>query len=105
MSIADRNRKLKKILSLAYGSGKVRVHGSRGTAYGWVSVKIDYTPISVEDRRKETTRVWKLINDNEISIGTYGYDDPGSDYGYGRTIHIDFNDVVEQRKLEDVYGA
>lgn len=31
-----------------------------------------------------------------IEIGTYGYDDPGSDYGYGKTINIDFADCREK---------
>ena len=44
MEIAERNRLIKKVLSKSFGAGKVHVRGSRGTAYGWVTVNIDYTP-------------------------------------------------------------
>ena len=26
----------------------------------------------------------------KVEIGTYGYDDPGSDYGFGSKMHLDF---------------
>jgi hypothetical protein len=89
---ADRNRKLKKVLSAHFGAGKVRVRGSRGTAYGWVTVNFDIVPDNIEHRRELESKVWELIRKNDIGIGTYGYDDPGSDYGYGSTIHINFAD-------------
>lgn len=89
---AERNRKLKKALSAHFGAGKVRVKGSRGTAYGWVTVTIDVVPEHLMHRRELEAEVWELINANDIKIGTYGYDDPGSDYGYGSTIHINFAD-------------
>lgn len=93
MTTAERNRKLKKVCEQHFGRGKVRVRGSRGTAYGWVTLDIDVTPTSYAERHDLTTKVWELIRKNEIQIGTYGYDDPGSDYGYGRTIHINFNPI------------
>lgn len=89
--IATRNRQIKKVLSQAFGQGKVTVRGSRGTGYGWVTVKIDYEPRSRDEQRELTAKVWELFAAAKIEIGTYGYDDPGSDYGYGRTIHINFN--------------
>ena len=89
---ADRNRKLKKALVAHFGNGKVSVRGSRGTAYGWVTVTIDIVPDDSEHQRAMQAKVWELIRANDISIGTYGYDDPGSDYGHGSCIHINFAD-------------
>ena len=94
MTITERNRLIKKILSHAFGQGKVRVRGSRGTAYGWVTLDIDYTPHDQERRREVTALIWKLFEKAKIEIGTYGYDDPGSDYGYGKEIHINFNECI-----------
>ena len=91
MNTATRNRLIKKVLTEAFGKGKVRVRGSRGTAYGWVTVDIDYAPRTHEEARELTAKVWQLFDAAKIEIGTYGYDDPGSDYGFGRTIHINFN--------------
>jgi hypothetical protein len=89
---AERNRKLKKSLVAHFGAGKVRVRGSRGTASGWVTVDIDIVPTNSEHQRELTDKVWELIGAAGVEIGTYGYDDPGSDYGYGREIHINFAD-------------
>ena len=30
------------------------------------------------------------------AVGTYGYDDPGSDYGFGKTINVSFEDCREK---------
>ena len=94
MDIAERNRLIKKILSKAFGQGNVTVRGSRGTAYGWVSVKINYTPHDRETSRELKAKIWQLFDAAKIDIGTYGYDDPGSDYGYGKKIHLDFAGLV-----------
>lgn len=91
---ARRNRAIKRTLEAAFGkSGMVRVRGARGTAYGWVDVHIDITPLDNEAARELTAKVWELLDKADLSkqIGTYGYDDPGSDYGFGREIHISFN--------------
>jgi hypothetical protein len=89
MNIAERNRLIKKILTKSFGTG-VTVRGSRGTAYGWVTVKIPYAPRDREHRRQIEALIWKLFDRDGIKIGTYGYDDPSSDYGYGKKIHFDF---------------
>ena len=86
MTAAARNRQIKKTLEQAFGRGKVRVRGSRGTAYGWVSVHITYSPRNIREQQELRTQVMALLNTAKIEIGTYGYDDPGSDYGYGKTI-------------------
>jgi hypothetical protein len=93
METAERNRKIKKVLSESFGAGNVTVRGSRGTAYGWVTVRINYTPRDSEHRREIEAMIWKLFDASGIKIDTYGYDDPGSDYGYGRKIHFEFNRI------------
>lgn len=101
MSMAERNRALKKALEQAFGRGKVRVRGSRGTAYGWVTVKIAYSPRNQRESQELRSKVNQLIAAAKIEIGTYGYDDPGSDYGFGKTININFEDC---REKADSYG-
>ena len=81
------------MLEKHYGKGRVWVRGSRGTAYGWVHVYIDLNEADYEQgkyRSDESRKVQQLIRDANIEIGTYGYDDPGSDYGYGSKINIRF---------------
>lgn len=96
---AERNRKIKQVLSLEFGAGKVSARGSRGTAHGWVTVDIDYAPADREELETKKARVWELFKENNIVIGTYGYDSPGSDYGHGSTIHINF------AQCRDVFNA
>lgn len=90
MEIAERNRAIKNLLVKSFGRGNVTVRGSRGTAYGWVSVSINYAPRTPEHRRQIEALIWKMFERDGIKIDTYGYDDPGSDYGYGKKIHLDF---------------
>lgn len=98
---AERNRKIKQVLSQAFGAGKVTVRGSRGTATGWVSISIAYAPKNAEESRELTAKVWELFRAAKINIGTYGYDDPGSDYGHGAKMHLYFlqcRDVFNERE-------
>jgi hypothetical protein len=62
---AQRNRRIKKILSTHFGKGKVRV---RDLGADWV-VKIDTAPTSVERRRKLESKVWELIDRSNIGLG------------------------------------
>lgn len=48
MSMAIRNRAIKKTLEAAFGRGKITVRGSRGTGYGYVHAHVDWTPLDVE---------------------------------------------------------
>jgi hypothetical protein len=96
MSCAERNRAIKKILETAFGRGKVTVKGSRGTAYGWVTVHIAHAPRNRQELQELTAKVWQLFRADKIEIDTYGYDDPGSDYGFGSKIHLGFDPCVEQ---------
>ena len=92
MQIAERNRLIKKVLTREFGAGKVTVRGSRGTAYGWVRVKIDVRPNDHEHRETLKSRVWELFDQHNIKIGSYGTPgDMGCDYGWGREIHLDFD--------------
>lgn len=90
MDTAERNRKIKQVLTQAFGAGKVTVRGHRGTAWGWVTVNIAYAPRDIEEQRELTAKVWALFKAANITIGTYGYDDPGSDYGFGSKMHLNF---------------
>lgn len=87
---AERNREIKKLLTKAFAPNKVTVNGSRGTAAGWVSIKINYRPRDLDEERELKAKVWALLDAAKIEIGTYGYDDPGSDYGFGSKMHLDF---------------
>lgn len=101
MDTATRNREIKKVLEQAFGKGKVRTRGSRGTAYGWVTVDIAHAPRNVREAQDLRAKVMQLLKAAKIEIGTYGYDDPGSDYGHGSTIHINFEPL---REKADSYG-
>jgi hypothetical protein len=90
ITTAQRNRIIKTTLEKEYGKGKVWVRGSRGTAYGWVDVFVDIEISSVQ-WASERQKIRKLLDDAKVEIGTYGYDDPGSDYGYGSKINYTFN--------------
>jgi hypothetical protein len=85
MSTAERNRLIKKGLQAVYGRDNVTVKGGRGTAYGWVHVKIS-APVAGEYYSDKKAAVMKIVNATGAKIGTYGYDDPGSDYGFGSEI-------------------
>ena len=101
MSTAERNRQIKQLLKKAFEGKKISVKGSRGTAHGWVRVRIGYSPRNTAECRDLESKVKQLISAAGIEIGTYGYDDPGSDYGYGQTININFDEL---REKADFYG-
>lgn len=91
MYAAERNRKLKSVLSSAFRNHKVSVRGHRGTAYGWVTVSVQAAPIHLQHRRRMEAKVWRIIGKHDIKIGSYGTPgDMGCDYGWGREIHINF---------------
>lgn len=107
MSYAERNRSIKQTLEQAFGRGKVRVRGDRGTAYGWVNIRIDWTPLDVDQARDMKGLVWQLLEAAGLSkqIGTYGYNDPGSDYGFGSKASIDFNTTKYFRTMRHPDGS
>jgi hypothetical protein len=99
MTTAQRNRAIKTLLEKHYGKGKVWVRGSRGTAYGWVSVYIDLD--GKEDTADQRRKANELISTAGIEIGTYGYNDPGSDYGFGSKINFSFYKPYDVREKEE----
>jgi hypothetical protein len=96
MAYAERNRAIKKLLESAFGRGKIRVKGHRGTASSWVSVYIGHAPRNQRETQELLALVKSLIAKAKIEIDTYGYDDPGSDYGYGSTISVNFEACLEK---------
>jgi hypothetical protein len=88
-TIVARNRAIKKTLELAFGRGKVRVRGSRGTGYGWVSVKIDYTPLDSDVRSTLENQCKQLLRAAKIDLG-HSYTDDTCQYETDKC-HISFN--------------
>lgn len=99
MTTAERNRLLKSLLTKAFAPHTVTVKGSRGTAYGWLTIKIAYAPRDRDERDALNAKIWEIIRAAKIEIGSYGYDDPGSDYGHGRCIHINFEALQYERRF------
>lgn len=73
--IAERNRQIKKTLERAFGRGKIRVRGSRGTGYGYVSVQIDYTPVDVDVCQELQQKCKQLLRAAKIDLGRAYTDD------------------------------
>jgi hypothetical protein len=96
---AERNRKIKAVLTEAFGKGKVSVRGHKGTAAGWVTVDIAFAPKNREELETLRAKVWELFAAANVTIGTFGYDGPGSDYGHGSTMHLNF------LQCRDVFNA
>ena len=84
---AARNRQIKTVLESVFGKGKVRVRGSRGTAYGWATVRIAHAPRDPDQRRDLERECYRLFAAHKIHIGHY---DSG-DYGSGDKLHLDFD--------------
>lgn len=100
MTTAERNRSIKALISKAFAGYKVSVTGSRGTGHGWVRLSIGYSPRNSSEQRELKAHIMQLLAAAKIEIGTYGYDDPGSDYGYGKKISINF-DSLRDDPIED----
>jgi hypothetical protein len=84
--VAQRNAAIKRLLETRYGKGKVSVTGDRGTAYGWVNVKIDaHWPAG---RHPEvTSEITQFILNAGIKLYSYS----SGDYGEGYKISIAFS--------------
>lgn len=94
---AERNRQIKKLLEAAFGKGKVRVKGHRGTASSWATVSIDYSPRTWEENQELTAKVWQIIRAGKIDVPTYGTPgDMGCDYGWGNCMHVNFNECLDR---------
>jgi len=90
LRVATRNRLIKKVLSSEFGRDNVSVRGSRGSAYGWVDIKIKAKKPhgwecdwrcslcrEVSDKIKE--RAWQILKETGLDRELYTYYD---DMGY-----------------------
>jgi len=103
MDIAERNRAIKRTLEAAFGRGKVRVRGSRGTAYGWVSVSIDWTPLDQDHAREMSGKCSALLHAAKINLGT-AYTDDDCRYTMDKC-HIGFNPARYYRTSRNSDGS
>ena len=85
METNERNKRIKKELSKVFGKENVSVRGDRGTAYGWVNIKIkSNSPPDVnsddyyEKSREIENKVWEVLRNTNLDkeLGRY-YDDMG----------------------------
>lgn len=93
LDTAMRNRLIKKALTKEFGYGNVRVRGDRGTAYGWVLIRIKakkphdghdeerrcMCPSCRDAYSKIQKRIWEILRMTglEEKLGTY-YGDMGT---------------------------
>lgn len=75
MDIASRNRAIKKTLEAAFGRGKITVRGSRGTGYGYVHVRIDWTPLDHDQAQRMQAECKSLLRAAKIDLGRAYTDD------------------------------
>lgn len=75
MSQAVRNRAIKSTLESVFGRGKVTVRGSRGTAYGYVNVCIDWTPLDIDQSQRMQGELKALLIAAGIDLGRTYRDD------------------------------
>ena len=76
-AVAVRNRAIKTLLEDEYGKGNVKVTGDRGTAYGWVNVRINAPGPKGEAEKNGIER--KILKAG-IKLGHYDSGDYGSGY-------------------------
>lgn len=116
MRVAERNRRIKKELAKVFGYKNVKVKGGRGTAYGWVDVRIlakkpencrcikgdwrlcDECRAKV-DRIKQ--KVWEVLEKTGLidEIGIW-YDD--MNYKHKKiTVDVELREDVEEREVEE----
>ncbi len=111
LSVAERNRLIKRALARVFGRENVRVRGSRGTAYGWVKITVrrpkphegecDWTCERCERVRRETeNRVWDILSRTRLINYLYTY---YTDMGEPRkecTVVVDLRGTDRFRALE-----
>jgi len=87
--VAVRNRLIKKALAAEFGYENVSVRGRRGTAYGWVEIKVRakkphdgecdwYCQICRDEIYRIRKKVWEILRKHGLDreLHTY-YDDMG----------------------------
>lgn len=100
---ATRNRAIKKTLEAAFGRGKVSVRGSRGTAYGWVSVDIDWTPLDSDQSQRMHAECKALLAAAKIDLGST-YTDDDCRYTMDKC-HLGFNQPRYYRTMKHSDGT
>ena len=75
MDYSARNRLIKKTLVAAFVGRKVSVRGDRGTAYGWVSIKVDWTPLDCDQSNEMRRQVIGLLKTAGVKFSQYWPDD------------------------------
>lgn len=100
---ALRNRAIKKTLEAAFGKGRVSVRGSRGTAYGWVSIDIDWTPLDVEQSHRMHAECKALLHAAGINLGTT-YSDDTCQWAMDKC-HLGFNRPRYHRTMKHSDGT
>ena len=87
--IAERNRAIKRVQESAFGKGKVRVRGARGTAYGCVDVDVDWTPLYADQCGRMKAECKALLRAAGIDLG-HSYTDDTCQWESDQC-HIGFN--------------
>lgn len=98
-----RNASIKKILRAAFPGRKITVRGSRGTAYGYASVKIDWTPLDQDEAREMKSLCFQLLAKAQIDLGSR-YTDDTCQYTCSE-VSIDFNNARYYRAMKHDDGT
>jgi len=98
ITVAQRNRAIKKALSEVYNRENVTVKGHTGTAYGWMTIKVTVSkPIHEHNQERyghcsichelqtlEEKKITEIVHETVKKIGSY-IGTYSSDDGYGST--------------------
>lgn len=101
--IADRNRAIKQTLGKLYGRENVTVRGSRGTAYGWVHVKINRTPLDAAQAEVWGAEARAALMAAKVDLGR-AYTDDDCRFEMDKC-HIGFNSARFYRTNRTSDGA
>lgn len=101
-NIAARNRQIKTVLSQAFGAGKIKVRGSRGTGYGYVDVRIDHTPLDADQASELVGLCKRLLHAANVDLG-FAYTDDTCQYKTDQC-HISFNQARYFRTMKHADG-
>ena len=122
MFVPERNKRIKKELVKMYGYKNVRVQGSRGTAYGWVSIYIKTEkphpgPCNEEEARRNwglcdkckakeekiKSEIWAMLERTGLKkeLGIY-YDDFNTKH-YEIHINVEFKEPETQPAGDSTY--
>ena len=117
MDIKERNKQIKKALGREFGYRNVSVRGGRGTAYGWVHVKIRipkphegecglYCDDCAKAKEDAERKVWEILEKTGLydELGTW-YDDMGYKHKeITLDIELDESMAKQEREKEEIDG-